>query len=64
MNTNAVNTYRKKHRRCKTCVHAKQDGYCKWVCKAKNECFNGDLNETRIKGIWCEIYSPRPFKNN
>ncbi len=64
MSTNRINTYREKHRRCKTCIHAKQEGCYKWVCMAKNECFDGKLNKTTIKGIWCEIYSPRPFENN
>lgn len=60
MNTNRVNTYREKHRRCKTCIHATSGSYS-WFCKAKNTGYIGELNKTKFKGFLCEIYSPKPF---
>lgn len=62
MNTNiAVNNYRKKHHRCKTCVYAQvktKDWIDKWVCRAKHSYHEGDLYNTVIAGMFCGLYSP------
>jgi hypothetical protein len=60
MNINRVNTYREKHSRCKTCIHASTGSYL-WFCKAKNTLHKGDLRKTKIKGVLCEIYLPKNF---
>lgn len=57
MNTEAVNTYRKKHRRCKTCVYAQ--GTYNWICKAKNQRYNIDLDKSKTTGMFCKLYTPK-----
>lgn len=62
MNTNqdAVDKYRKQHKRCKTCVHA-SNGSCSWYCKAKQSRHFGDLYDTKIAGAFCKLYTPKSF---
>lgn len=58
MNTDAVNKYRKKHRRCKTCIHASNSN-AGWYCKAKHKRhIYSDVYETTIAGVFCKVYSP------
>ena len=52
-----VEEYRKKHRRCTTCVYS--DERCvDWFCKAKQKKYPGSLFYTRFKGVFCKMYVP------
>ena len=58
-----VDEYRKKHKRCKTCVYAEiKFSYC-WRCKAKCKSFDSDLERTILKGKFCKLYKAREEYN-
>ena len=52
-----VDEYRKKHRRCTTCVHS-EERYACWYCQAKKRRHFGSVFDTRIKGMFCQMYEP------
>lgn len=55
--------YRNRHKRCRTCVFAKEDtkNWC-WYCEAKNE-MGGTrfLKEAGRAGMFCKFYAPKSF---
>lgn len=52
-----VDEYRKKHKRCTTCVYS-EERTCDWFCKAKRKKYSGSLFYTRFKGMFCRMYEP------
>ena len=56
-----INRYRKKHRRCRTCLHAKNvSGQWAWICEAKQKWHNIEyVQEAGIKGCFCRLYESR-----
>ena len=52
-----VSEYRKKHKRCTTCVYS-EDRCVGWFCKAKQKKYFDGLYYTRIKGMFCRLYKP------
>ena len=58
-NQTTVNEYRKKHKRCKTCVHAKQCN-AGWYCWAKGSWHAGQPDG--IQGCFCKLYKAREYK--
>lgn len=54
-----IDTYRKRHRRCRTCKYAKTvNSGLNWFCATKNATHVGHLTNTGIKGCFCKLYSP------
>lgn len=53
-----VNKYREKHKRCKTCEYAIQDG-ATWRCRAKGKGYYGHLWESGLRGCFCKLYKAR-----
>lgn len=57
--------YRRKNKRCRTCMYAKQNEYSSsfggltWFCKAKEQLYDGRVATMRLKGCFCELYSPK-----
>lgn len=57
----SVNEFREKHRRCRTCMFAKDpmSGFC---CIAKGKKHYGkDLDRTKVAGMFCSIYRRKDF---
>lgn len=55
-----VEQYRKKHRRCRTCVFANPRwSYWDWCCEAKNIVHNGKPYHGKRKGMFCRLYQPK-----
>lgn len=52
-----VSEYRKKHKRCATCVHSEEHVAC-WFCRAKQKKYSGSVFYTRLKGMFCRMYVP------
>ena len=54
--------YRRRHRRCRTCAHTKDDvnsHYCRgWVCTIKNMFHEGHITDAGLRGILCVYYEP------
>lgn len=57
-----VNEYRKKHKRCRTCVHA-FSGNVSWYCKAKNARSIRSLEYEGVKGMFCRLYKAKEIDN-
>lgn len=54
-----VDEYRKKHKRCKTCVYACQSN-SGWSCRAKGTYYyDGLVGWTVLKGCFCKLYSAK-----
>jgi hypothetical protein len=54
----AVEEYRKKHKRCRTCAHANES----WgvaICKAKNIPLGYSLRYCGTKGMFCKLYQAK-----
>ena len=56
-----VDEYRKKHKRCKTCVYANQK-IGNWVCIAKGTCVEGDVGDYYFRGCFCKLYEARRLR--
>ena len=53
--------YRAKHRRCRTCIYAKEGAG--WAeCTAKNASLPSSLKYEKIAGRFCKMYKPRKFE--
>lgn len=63
MNTEAVNKYRKRHRRCKTCAYAREDIAGRY-CVAKQSRHFGSVFDTVIAGKFCNLYIPFLLKED
>ena len=50
-----IREYRKKHRRCRTCKHAKDRGLF-WICTAKNKYHDRSLSRMGLNGMFCPVY--------
>ena len=50
-----VDQYRTKHKRCKTCLYACQEGVG-WLCRATGSSYEGKVGWTIIKGCFCKLY--------
>ncbi len=58
MSTNlGVNTYRTRHKRCRTCTHS-SNNYGGWFCNAKQKAHIGNVQDTMIAGCFCNLYDP------
>ena len=57
----AVNKYRKKHKRCKTCAFASQSNWG-WNCLAKGQRYSGSVSDTKLSGLFCRLYEAKEFK--
>lgn len=61
-----VNEYRRKHRRCRTCLFSYQNNYSSfygshtWYCKAKAQIYEGQVAREKLKGCLCDLYEPKP----
>ena len=53
--TMTVDEYRKKHKRCKTCMYAIQNNYG-WYCSAKGDSYEEKLGWSGLKGCFCKLY--------
>ncbi len=56
-----INEYRKKHKRCKTCVFASQSHWG-WYCLAKGTRYDGNVDNTRLSGCFCRLYKAKEFE--
>ena len=54
-----VNEYRKKHKRCRTCVYGEVRLGGEFYCRAKRQMIKGGLHQTKIKGMFCKVYKAR-----
>ena len=55
-----VDEYRKKHKRCKTCIYAEKKG-AGWRCEAKGSRHDWSPGDYALKGCFCRLYKPREF---
>lgn len=55
-----INQYRENNSRCRTCIFAEGD-YSYWFCTAKRKRFEGNLRESRFRGIFCSLYEARKY---
>lgn len=53
-----VEEYRKKHKRCRTCIYAYEPVGLNARCKAKNKTLGSSLVYCGLKGMFCKIYKP------
>lgn len=53
----AINKFRNKCHRCRTCAHASIDGIY-WFCEAKAIRHCGSVYDTRFAGMFCRLYTP------
>lgn len=53
-----VEEYRKKHKRCKTCMYAYEPFGLNAICKAKNKTLGSLLIYCGLKGMFCKLYKP------
>ena len=54
-----VEEYRKKHKRCRTCIYAYEPMGLYARCKAKNIILNCALKYTKVRGMFCKVYQPK-----
>lgn len=54
-----IEEYRKKHKRCKTCIFAEKNNIG-WTCRAKGQRY--EYWPEGIKGCFCKLYQPKEFK--
>ena len=55
-----VMKYRRKHKRCRTCEYAIENGGTYWHCKIKNK--SGDTSLVRhagMSGMFCKTYNAK-----
>lgn len=53
--TMTVEEYRRKHKRCKTCVYARQE-ISSWICGAKGTLVEGKIGWYPLRGCFCKLY--------
>lgn len=60
-----VNEYRKKHKRCRTCKHARIGGFATQhdYCVAKGFRFDDPASTTVLRGCFCKLYEPKEYKD-
>ena len=54
-----VEEYRKKHKRCKTCIYAYDTPGLFAICKAKNITLADSLKYCGLRGMFCKVYQPK-----
>lgn len=54
-----VEEYRKKHKRCRTCVYAVDLVGLNAICKAKNLNLGSSLVYCGSRGMFCKLYQPK-----
>ena len=61
-----IDEYRKRHKRCKTCIYAFQQTDDRrpecWWCDAKSIRHIGSVGESGLRGCFCRLYKAREFK--
>ena len=57
----SVDEYRRKHKRCKTCVFASQSNVS-WYCCAKCSSYVGRVSDYKLKGCCCKLYKAEEFQ--
>lgn len=61
-----VEEYRKKHKRCRTCLYAYALSGLNVRCKAKNIVISdyGSLEYCGIRGMFCKLYQPKGVRED
>ena len=54
-----VEEYRKKHKRCRTCIYAYEPIGLRARCKAKNTIIGDALIYQKFRGMFCKVYQPK-----
>ena len=54
-----VEQYRKKHKRCRTCIYAYEPMGLYARCKAKNTVLGACLEYCGFRGMFCKLYQPK-----
>ena len=59
-----VMEYRRKHKRCRTCEYAIENGGMYWRCKIKNKAGNtGLVRYAGLSGVLCKVYKAKEVQD-